>query len=104
PGPAPAARGVRGPPPPPCPALRARRYAEAGELAIHEVRRAAIQEAGAGDRGPGNDPVENFTPEEGPHRRPVHQEVLDALRPELVSVTLPEGARQREGNRDGPDR
>lgn len=57
-------------------------------LAVHEVRRAAIQEAAAVNLGPGDEPIENFAPQEGPHRRPVHQKVLDALGPELVAVTL----------------
>src|SRR5438093_9228124 len=60
----------------------------AGGLAIHEVRRATIQEAATIYLRPGDEPVEDLAPEEGPHRGPVHQEVLDALRPELVPVTL----------------
>src|SRR4029450_5964175 len=61
-------------------------------LAVHEVRRAAIQEAAAVNLGPGDEPIENFAPQEGPHRRPVPQKVLDALGPELVAVTLAWGA------------
>src|SRR2546427_1027732 len=44
------------------------------ELAIHEIRRAPVQEAVAVGVGPGDEPVETLAAEEGPHRRPVHEE------------------------------
>src|SRR5262245_62536511 len=57
-------------------------------LTVHEVRRAAVQEAAALDFAPGHEPIENLAPQESPHGRPVHQEVLDVLGPELLPVTL----------------
>src|SRR5439155_1005763 len=59
------------------------------DLAIHEIRRAPVQEAVAVGVGPGNEPIETLAAEEGPHRRPIHEEVLDALGSELVPVTHP---------------
>ena len=82
-----ACRVVRSAPPAPAP-RSPRTGREQSELAIHEIRRAAVQEAGAIHLGPGDEPIQNLPPEEGPHGRSVHQEVLDVLGPELVAMTL----------------
>src|SRR5207245_8491545 len=60
-----------------------------GGLTVDEVRRAPVQEAVPLHLGPRHQPIQRLVPQEGPHRRAIHQEVLDRLGPELVAVTAP---------------
>src|SRR5439155_23766405 len=60
-----------------------------GALTVDEVRRAPVQEAVPLHLGPRHQPIQRLVPQEGPHRRAIHQEVLDRLGPELVAVTAP---------------
>src|SRR5687767_2960917 len=75
-----------------------------GGLAVDEIRRATVQEAGAGHFGPGDHPRQRLPPQEGPHGRAVDEEVLDALRLVLVAIAFAQDASQGQADRHRADR
>jgi len=58
------------------------------ELAVEEMGLAALEESRAAHLSPIQEIGEGLTPQEGPDRRPVHEEVLNGFRAELVGIAL----------------
>jgi hypothetical protein len=73
-------------------------------MSINEIRRPPVQEVRAVDRDPREQAIQRLASQERPHRRAIHQEVLEVLGPPVVAITVAQLDGERERDRDGTDR